>query len=257
MGRQAFVACFVLVVWFGPKAALRAEEVIHLFVALADNASQGLVPVPAKIGNGDDPANNLYWGCDEGVKSWFSRSAKWKRVPGTKPSRPEVLERVVFKHKEKDAWLVADAWRGSEMKACMKTFAAAVAGQGGEVVSAGEKSLKAGGDATMLAFIGHNGLMDFTMTWPEATATPEKPKPVIALCCISVRFFAEPVKKLGARPLLMTTQLMYPGAFVLHDAVDSWLAGGSGAEIRAAAGRAYARNQKISVKAATGVFWTE
>ena len=153
MGRQVLVACFVLLVWFGPRAVLQAEEVIHLFVALADNDSQGLVPVPAKIGNGDDPANNLYWGCDEGVKSWFSRSAKWKRVQGAKPSRPEVLERLVFKHKEKDAWLVADAWRGSEMKACMKTLAAAIAGQGGEVVSVGEKTLKVGGDATMCGIV--------------------------------------------------------------------------------------------------------
>jgi hypothetical protein len=191
------------------------------------------------------------------VKAWFSRSGKWRRVQGAKPSRPEVLERLVFKHKEKDAWLVADAWRGSEMKACMKTFASNVAGEGGEGVTVGEKTLKAGGDATLLAFIGHNGLMDFTMAWPEAGRPAEKPRPVIALCCISVRFFAEPVKKLGARPLLMTTQLMYPGAFVLHDALESWLSGERATEVRAAAGRAYARNQRISVKAATGVFVAE
>ncbi len=46
---------------------------------------------------------------------------------------------------------------------------------------------------------------------------------------------------------------MYPGAFILQDALQVWIGGGS-AVIRAAAGRAYARNQKISVKAATGVF---
>ncbi|EDY21883.1 hypothetical protein CfE428DRAFT_0008 [Chthoniobacter flavus Ellin428] len=37
---------------------------IHVFVALADNATQGIVPVPAKIGNGDDAEHNLYWGRD-------------------------------------------------------------------------------------------------------------------------------------------------------------------------------------------------
>ena len=52
----------------------------------------------------------------------------------------------------------------------------------------------------------------------------------------------------------MTDQFMYPGSFLLHDALEVWRRGGSVVEIRGAAGRAYARNQKISVRAATGVF---
>lgn len=236
-------------------AQARATEVIHVFVALADNASQGLVPVPAKIGNGDDPANNLYWGCDEGVRSWFTRSAKWKKVAGAKPPRAEILERLVFRHADKDAWLVADAWRGREIKACVQNFAAAAAGQGGESVSIGGSTLRAGGDATLLAFIGHNGLMDFSVDWPAAAAG--KSKPVIVLCCLSQSYFADALRRVGARPLLMTTQLMYPGAFILHDAAESWLNGGKAPDIRAAAGRAYARNQRVSVKAATGVFAAE
>jgi hypothetical protein len=56
------------------------------------------------------------------------------------------------------------------------------------------------------------------------------------------------------RPLLLTTQLMYPGSFLLHDSIEVWRKGGSRADHRAAAGRAYAKNQKIGVKAATGVF---
>jgi hypothetical protein len=35
---------------------------IHVFVALADNQRQGIVPVPATLGNRDDPARNLYLG---------------------------------------------------------------------------------------------------------------------------------------------------------------------------------------------------
>lgn len=240
-------------------ATLRATEVIHVFVALADNASQGLVPVPPKIGNGDDPANNLYWGCDEGVRSWFRRSARWKKVAGARPPRPEIMERLVFKHAERDAWLVADAWRGQQMKACLQNFVAAAAGKGGEVLNLESGPVRAGGDATLLAFIGHNGLMDFTIEWPPVAATAEagKPKPVIVLCCMSQTYFGQPLRQIGARPLLTTTQLMYPGAFILHDAAEAWLKGDKAPEIRAAAGRAYARNQGISVKAATGVFVAE
>jgi hypothetical protein len=254
MSRAGFIAGLLALC-----SSLHATEVIHVFVALADNASQGLVPVPAKIGNGDDAGSNLYWGCDEGVRSWFSRSAKWKKVKAAKPGQPEVLERVVFKHQTKDAWLVADAWRGREMKSCLRTFVAAAAGQGGEVVDLeGGPQLRAGGDATLLAFIGHNGLMDFTLEWPAApTASSAKAKQVVVLCCMSEKYFAESLRRVGARPLLTTTQLMYPGAFVLHDATEAWLERKTVAEIRVAAGRAYAKNQGISVKAGSGVFAAE
>ena len=57
-----------------------------------------------------------------------------------------------------------------------------------------------------------------------------------------------------APPVLTTEQLMYPGAFLLRDALDVWLRGGSRPEMRMAAARAYAANQKISVNAAAGVF---
>jgi hypothetical protein len=35
---------------------------VHVFVALADNQHQGIVPVAAILGNGEDPQHNLYWG---------------------------------------------------------------------------------------------------------------------------------------------------------------------------------------------------
>ena len=42
----------------------RAEPVkIQVFIPLADNRTQGILPVPARIGIGDDADANLYWGC--------------------------------------------------------------------------------------------------------------------------------------------------------------------------------------------------
>lgn len=35
-------------------------KTIHVLVALCDNKYQGIVPVPEKIGNGQDPDQNLY-----------------------------------------------------------------------------------------------------------------------------------------------------------------------------------------------------
>jgi hypothetical protein len=52
----------------------------------------------------------------------------------------------------------------------------------------------------------------------------------------------------------MTQQLMYPGSFLLHAAIEKWHTGGTVTEVRTAAATVYAKNQKITVKAATGVF---
>src|SRR6188474_1339529 len=52
-------------------------KTIHVFVALCDNKYQGIVPVSAKIGNGQDAASNLYWGAAYGVKTFFSKSSEW------------------------------------------------------------------------------------------------------------------------------------------------------------------------------------
>jgi hypothetical protein len=94
--------------------------------------------------------------------------------------------------------------------------------------------------------------MDGPVDPPAAKA--EKPCDAIVLCCVSKSYFKDRLAKLGVRPVLMTTQLMYPGAFILRDAMPVWAKNGSFEEIRAAGAAAYARNQKISIKAATGVF---
>jgi hypothetical protein len=48
--------------------------------------------------------------------------------------------------------------------------------------------------------------------------------------------------------------LMYPGSFILHDALEVWFKNGTKKEIREAAAKAYAKNQRISTKGARTVF---
>ncbi|WP_042724150.1 hypothetical protein [Chthoniobacter flavus] len=105
----------------------------------------------------------------------------------------------------------------------------------------------------MVAYIGHDGLMDFSLP-AEATAQRGLGRQAIVLCCISERYFGPHLSAAGATPLLTTTQLMYPGGFILRDALAGWTRGESPVQIRQRAAAAYARNQGISVKAASGVF---
>ncbi len=76
MKRTSIALCLCAFAWAGNASA--EPKHVHVFVALADNASQGIAPVPAKIGNGDDAEHNLYWGNSEGFKGIFTRSKVWK-----------------------------------------------------------------------------------------------------------------------------------------------------------------------------------
>ena len=160
---------FLLLLVFPP--CTEAERVIHIFVALADNASQGIQRVPPKIGNGDDSENNLYWGCDDGVRPVFSRSKSWKRLTAADPDcEGPILERLVFRNAAADAWLVADAYRGREIKQCLTDYLAALAGTLKVEAMAGSRTVAAGGAADFVAYAGHDGLMEFQLETPASAA---------------------------------------------------------------------------------------
>jgi hypothetical protein len=97
-------------------------RLIHVFVALADNQHQGIVPVPAALGNGDDPAHNLYWGAAFGVRTFFRKSAEWKEIAIVPHFKIFILERSIFQEKTGRVLLVADAYRGSEIKQALTDF---------------------------------------------------------------------------------------------------------------------------------------
>lgn len=96
--------------------------------------------------------------------------------------------------------------------------------------------------------------MDFDL--PELIRSDKQAKvsDCIVLCCKSEQYFKHRIEAAGGRPVLLTTQFMYPGAFILHAAAGSWLEGKSLEEIRESAGISYAKNQKLSKKAGMGVF---
>lgn len=224
-----------------PQPAKRnSGKSIHVLVALCDNESQGIVPVPARIGNGDDPANNLYWGARFGVKTFFKRASDWKLIAETRNPRAGILERLVFKHQTEDVRLIADAYRGREIKRCVTDFFEFSAG-------------RAGGGADLVAYVGHDGLMDFSLdSYPRKA--DDRRRDAIMLACLSKRYFAEPLRKTGANPLLWTTGLMAPEAYVLKAAIDGWVLNENGEGIRRRAATAYNQYQRCGANAALRLF---
>jgi hypothetical protein len=77
------------------------------------------------------------------------------------------------------------------------------------------------------------------------------------LACLSKRYFAEPLRKTGARPLLWTTGLMAPEAYVLKAAIDGWMLNEDGEGVRTRAATAYNQYQRCGMNAALRLFSTE
>src|SRR5689334_5354147 len=81
------------------KAAVNSVPVIHVFVALADNVNQGIVPVSATLGNGDNATTNLYWGAAFGVRTFFTKNKDWELISVTSSPSATIIERCIFKHR--------------------------------------------------------------------------------------------------------------------------------------------------------------
>lgn len=231
-------------------------RLIHVFVALCDNKYQGIVPVPAGIGNGQQPRSNLYWGAGYGVHTYFSRSKDWQVIARETYSisvRKDsvVLDRLLLRHRRQGVYLLAEAFDGRNMKETITEFLGAAAGQLPRVVKPeGRDSLYFGGNADLLAFVGHDGLMDFSLDQQFKGDTVNKRETMI-LACYSKRFFGPHLQSTGAQPLLWTSGLMAPEAYTLYDAIDAWIARKPAKQIQQAAAKAYSTYQRCGMQAAT------
>src|SRR5262245_40800997 len=123
-------------------ASAGAPIVVHVIVALCDNEHQGIIPVPKSLGNGREPASNLYWGARYGVRTYLAREAGWKRCDVARPADARILERAVFFDRiargvrTVPVYIVADAWDGAEIEAAIVRFLELGAGRSVEEVRA-------------------------------------------------------------------------------------------------------------------------
>ncbi len=254
---KTFLPLFLLFFLAPQLESVGAEpKTVHVFVALCDNVNQGIVPVPDKIGNGQDPANNLYWGCGYGVKSFFKlKTEEWifqKMMPSEDPT---VLERVLFKHKTENCFMLAEAYDGAFIQSCTEDFLLAANRQNEVPIEVDGTTLTFGGGADLMAYIGHDGLMEFDVD-VAYQSTDEKAPDVIILACYSKKFFGPEIRKSKANPLLWTTHLMAPEAYTLKAALDGWLLGETGDQIDERAAQAYHNYQKCGIAGARNLFTT-
>ena len=139
------------------------------------------------------------------------------------------------------------------MRETIDDFFSAASGNKLEDVDVGGKKIQILGSAALIAFVGHDGLMDFRYS-KSISKKDDGPRDVFILACASKNYFADTLHRTGANPVLWTTNLMAPEAYILHETIEGWLRHEDGKQIRERAAVVYARYQKISVRSAEGLF---
>ena len=247
---------FLIVMMLMMAKAYSQDRTIHVYVALCDNEFQGIVPVSPKLGNGKDTRSNLYWGATYGVKSFLQLKTKdWQLVNSIESSNPYILERILFRHMTQDVFILADAYDGERIQECTTAFLKASNQQNEVKIQYETKELCFGGGADLMAYVGHDGLMDFTVN-ETYQKVERKKKDVIILACYSRDYFSPEIRKAQANPLLWTTHLMAPEAYTLKAAIDGWMAEETGAQIEERAAQAYNAYQKCGIRGARNLLTT-
>lgn len=206
------------------------------------------------LGDGDTPRTNLYWATTGGFVGWFGRRGSgWKQVHVGRADG-DVLEVRVWKKRVSgrvrgfDVYVVAYAWRGKAIRSAMDAYTRDLWGGEARVIELpGGTTIRAGGEAHVVAYTGHNGWMDvsdydFAKVASGAKASGRR-KGTIAVACITEDYLAADVSAPERVPLLMTRTLLFAGAHSVEGAISEFAAGGTLESIRRAAIRAYARGQ--------------
>tara|TARA_B100001540_G_C15738980_1_gene611298 strand:+ start:499 stop:1248 length:750 start_codon:yes stop_codon:yes gene_type:complete len=246
---------FIFLLLFLIAFKSEGQKITYTLVALCDNEFQGIVPVPKSIGNGDNPNTNLYWGCGYGLKTFFKKSSEWKLIKSQKIDTI-ILERLIFYNQKHDVYHIADAYRGREIKKCNVDFFKAVAGKINNQVKINDSLYINTNQATLINYIGHNGLMDFKMDfYPIRTDSLERKTSILA--CMSSQYYNVGVKISKSKPYVWTTNYMAPEAYTLHAIIKSWMNNQTGYQAREAAAQAYNKYQKCGINGARNLFKTD
>lgn len=116
-------------------------------------------------------------------------------------------------------------------------------------------NVSAGGNANLICYVGHDGLMDFSLdSYPSKV--DNKKREVVILACASKNYFYKHLRKTGVYPLLWTTNLMCPEAYTLDSVIDSWIIKDSPDKTREKAAQTYHKYQKCGIKGARNLLVT-
>lgn len=224
----------------------------------------------AKLGDGDRLETNLYWATTPGFGVWFSRrGGGWKRVLRQQATGDaDVLQIDVYRRTvtAPASWrkrgapatfeldLVIRAWRGKAIDRALAAYAADLSGGPARpLVLADGTRLAAGGAAQLVAWVGHNRLMDSS----DAYAWPATGRPIqgtLFIACHTARYIEDTVVGPTRVPLLATRDFLFSNAAPLEAALLAFTSGAGYARMREVAVTSYAEVQKQPASRLGGIF---
>ena len=251
--------------------AAGAPLVVQVHVPLCDN---DIIPCGnARLGDGDNPDTNLYWATSPGFGRWFTRKRSgWTLVldgDATTAGDADVLDVRVYRRRVRasrawraagaparfDLYVVAYAWRGAAIDRALDAYAADLYAATPRTLTLDDDTeLAAGGAARIVAYVGHNRLMDVdAYAWPAA-ADDAPAKGAVAIACHTAAYMEDTVPAAARVPLLFTRDFLFANAAPLEGAVLAFAEGGDYAAIRRRAAAGYADAQDRAPKKVLGAF---
>ncbi|HVK72006.1 MAG TPA: hypothetical protein VM734_01745 [Kofleriaceae bacterium] len=247
--------------------------VVQVHVPLCSN--QIIACGNPRLGDGDRPAGNLYWATTEGFLGWFGRrGGGWTQVlaaDGRAVGEAEVLDVRVWRKElpTPAAWrkagaprrftvyVVAQAWRGAAIDQALARYADDLHGAHTRTVTLADgTTIAAGGDAHVVAYVGHNRLMDLDgFDWAAAAKRgDQRVRGAIAIACHTAVYLQDTVPGPRQVPLVMTRDFLFASSASLEGAVLAFAAGGDYAAIRRGAAAGYAAPSKKELRRVFGAF---
>ncbi len=225
----------------------------------------------AKLGDGDSLRTNLYWATTAGFGEWFGRRrGGWRNMQilkGEATGDKDLLATLVYARtittpaawqkrgapKTYELMVVVNGWRGKAIDRALHAYAREVSGLDSRTIELlDQRTIATGGAAHMVAYSGHNRLMDVeTFTWPVPA-----PKTIgaIAVGCLTADYMETSVPAATRVPLLMTRDFMFANAAPVEATILAVARGQGYAAIRRDAATAYAAVQETSAKRVFGAF---
>lgn len=236
--------------------------VLQAHVALCDNT---ILNCGAQ-GDGDNIKKNLYWTTSGAVDGWFRRQrAVWTEVSrsDTPPGDSGVLQiRIYRAHvgpsarwrqrgvtKPFEVYAVIYGWRGKDIDKALNAYMDDLYHCTPRAVQLPDGGmLQAGGQAHLVAWIGHNRMMDLDREQLRrlllrTDSCSLQPKGMIAVACRTGSYLGRYVSSAERVPLLLTDSLLFAGTHAFEGAARAFMYGSSLAEIRTAGANAYAEGQ--------------
>jgi hypothetical protein len=140
------------------------------------------------------------------------------------------------------------------MKACLMDYFNVLTGTYKDSILLGDYILKLGTATDLVVFNGHDGLMDTEID--TVWNTDGKIKDAVVIACTSHRYFKTYLNAAGGYPLVTTSNLLAPEAYVLHGVLEAWIANRAPEQIRLAAAQEYNRVQNCGIRGASNLFVT-